>query len=33
MKTEFEEHGLIVHVGRDDGTEYNGFSLGIEEKA
>ena len=29
VKTEFEEHGPIVHVGRDDGTEYNGFSLGI----
>ena len=31
IKTEFEEHGPIVHVGRDDGTEYNGFSLGIGE--
>ena len=29
VKTELEEHGPIVHVGRDDGTEYNGFSLGI----
>ena len=29
IKTEFGEHGPIVHVGRDDGDENNGFSLGI----
>ena len=32
IKTEFGEHGSIVHVGRDDGgNEFNGFGLGIGE--
>ena len=29
LKTSVGEFGPIIHVGRDDGQDYNGFSLGV----